>query len=180
MTNKDIRFAPERPARIGSRCWVDDPTYGAAFERKNALCVTTPCVGVHPKEAQGLARRSDINLTMNRAGHRVIADLAAALDTLPDLTKRPERRQQRATGTDGRSLVPGLALSLPKRRSSKASPLSSSGTEVADDRDEGVVSNPDKQRVSSHLSHQVTPCGTCNDPTRRSGRVAEGDGLENR
>ncbi len=55
--------------------------------------------GVHPKQAQDLARHSDINLTMSRYSHTVIADRAAALEALPDLTTGPEREQRRATGT---------------------------------------------------------------------------------
>jgi integrase len=39
--------------------------------------------GVHPKLAQQLARHSDINLTMSRYSHTVLADEAQALDVLP-------------------------------------------------------------------------------------------------
>ena len=45
--------------------------------------------GVHPMQAQDLARHSDINLTMSRDSHAVVADRAAALEALPDLTTRP-------------------------------------------------------------------------------------------
>ncbi len=70
--------------------------------------------GVHPKEAQDLARHSDINLTLSRYSHTVLADRAAAVESLPDLsTAEPAR--QRATGTcDIRPY--GLPECLPERR----------------------------------------------------------------
>lgn len=43
--------------------------------------------GVHPKQAQDLARHSDINLTMSRYSHTLMADRAAALKALPGLTE---------------------------------------------------------------------------------------------
>jgi integrase len=39
--------------------------------------------GVHPKEAQALARHSTITLTMDRYTHLALADLTSALDRLP-------------------------------------------------------------------------------------------------
>ncbi len=42
--------------------------------------------GVPPKVAQDLARHSDINLTLSRYSHTVIADQAEALKVLPDLS----------------------------------------------------------------------------------------------
>jgi integrase len=39
--------------------------------------------GVHPKEAQTLARHSTITLTMDRYTHLALADLTSALDRLP-------------------------------------------------------------------------------------------------
>ena len=41
--------------------------------------------GVHPKLAQDLARHSDINLTMSRYAHTMVADRGRALETLPAL-----------------------------------------------------------------------------------------------
>ena len=41
--------------------------------------------GVHPKIAQGLARHSDINLTLRRYSHTVLSDRATAVAALPDL-----------------------------------------------------------------------------------------------
>jgi hypothetical protein len=42
--------------------------------------------GVHPKDAQALARHSSITLTMDRSAHVRPANLTVALDKLPDLT----------------------------------------------------------------------------------------------
>ena len=56
--------------------------------------------GVHPKAAMDLARHSDINLTMARYWHTVIADRAQALTALPSLTgDSPEAAETKATGT---------------------------------------------------------------------------------
>ena len=55
--------------------------------------------GVHPKQAQDLARHSDINLTLSRYSHTVLTDRAAALTALPDLSES-SRQAARATGTD--------------------------------------------------------------------------------
>jgi site-specific recombinase XerD len=58
--------------------------------------------GVHPKEAQALARHSSITLTLDRYTHVGITDLTAALDRLPELPggNESERQALRATGTD--------------------------------------------------------------------------------
>ena len=83
--------------------------------------------GVHPKQAQDLARHSDINLTMSRYSHTVLADRAAALSALPDLSGGDsDRLEHRATGTCDiapRSLPPGLPKSLPTPAASKPSPV---------------------------------------------------------
>lgn len=63
--------------------------------------------GVHPKQAQALARHSTITLTMDRYTHTVLGDLASALDVLPVLgSPEPQRQEQRATGTDGKAADP--------------------------------------------------------------------------
>ena len=55
--------------------------------------------GVHPKTAQDLARHSDVNLTLSRYTHTVIADRSEALAGLPDL-EALTAEALRATGTD--------------------------------------------------------------------------------
>jgi len=56
--------------------------------------------GVHPKIAMDLARHSDINLTLARYSHTLVADRSKALGALPKLTEDTnEPAIQKATGT---------------------------------------------------------------------------------
>ena len=55
--------------------------------------------GVHPKDAQGLARHSTITLTMDRYTHTARGKLASALEALPDLRHGPAVETLKATGT---------------------------------------------------------------------------------
>ena len=72
--------------------------------------------GVHPKQAQDLARHSDINLTLSRYTHTVLGDRANAVEALPDLDEEEsDGEQNRATGTDGHCLPTGLPNCLPRR-----------------------------------------------------------------
>ncbi len=98
--------------------------------------------GVHPKQAQDLARHSDINLTMSRYGHTVIADRAAALSALPDLSGGDSARQeQRATGTC--DIAPkSLPLGLPTPAASKLSAVASVCTKAAND---GIMSQQENR-----------------------------------
>ena len=70
-----------------------------------------------PNGWRGFARHSDINLTMSRYSHTVLADEAQALDALPAFPsvvggKKVEAARIVATGTDGRQNV--LPSGLPK------------------------------------------------------------------
>ncbi len=60
--------------------------------------------GVHPKTAQQLMRHSDINLTMSRYTHVLRGQEKNAINSLPDLDKKPESQTQKATGTDNKPL----------------------------------------------------------------------------
>lgn len=55
---------------------------------------------VHPKTAQTLARHSKITLTMDRYTHLAVADVAGALEGLPELPNPQPLDAARATGTD--------------------------------------------------------------------------------
>jgi integrase len=55
--------------------------------------------GVAPKVAMDLARHSDINLTLRRYSHTVLAERATAVNSLPDLSPTPSVERMRATGT---------------------------------------------------------------------------------
>ena len=59
--------------------------------------------GVHPKEAQSLARHSTISLTMDRYTHLNVVDLTGALDRLPAIAVEESESEPQvlaATGTD--------------------------------------------------------------------------------
>ena len=66
--------------------------------------------GVAPRTAQAAMRHSVLELTMNTYTDPRLLDVAGALDALPDLPLDDPgtAERQRATGTDGRKLVPGL------------------------------------------------------------------------
>ncbi len=85
--------------------------------------------GVHPKQAQDLARHSAISLTMSRYSHTVIADQAAALSTLATLSGGDsDRQEQQATATYdiAPTVLPlSLPISLPRRAASQTSPVTS-------------------------------------------------------
>ena len=111
--------------------------------------------GVHPKQAQDLARHSDINLTMSRYSHTVMADRAAALEALPDLSPRPVEERQRATGTHGKDS--GMCTSMWKQGSSEGRLVSSDGTETEHERhDETRVSTDEKEPYDASR-HSMSP-----------------------
>ncbi len=66
--------------------------------------------GVAPRTAQAAMRHSVLELTMNTYTDPRLLDVAGALDVLPDLPLDDSgtAERQRATGTYGRKLVPGL------------------------------------------------------------------------
>ena len=94
--------AEERPGRL-KRCWwkeaaemvrVDLDAAGIPFRDdagrvfdfhalRHQFISNLAAAGVHPKEAQTLARHSTITLTMDRYTHLGVRDSAAALDKLP-------------------------------------------------------------------------------------------------
>jgi len=71
--------------------------------------------GVHPKLAQKLARHSDINLTMSRYSHTLLADKSEALNVLPEFpsvfdASDNQRQALRVTGTDATDTPPQNVL----------------------------------------------------------------------
>ncbi len=66
--------------------------------------------GVAPRTAQAAMRHSVLELTMNTYTDPKLLDVAGALNVLPDLPldDGPQAEHQKATGTDGRKLVPML------------------------------------------------------------------------
>ena len=66
---------------------------------RHTFITNLAAAGVHPKQAMDLARHPDINLTLARYSHTVLADRAQAVAALPDLSAAPEEEAMRATGT---------------------------------------------------------------------------------
>lgn len=93
--------------------FVDEAGLFADFHSLRHSFVSMLAAGeVHPKLAQRLARHSDINLTLSRYSHTVLADEAKALTALPQFPtlfghpRTETSAKLRATGTD--SGVPRL------------------------------------------------------------------------
>jgi integrase len=86
--------------------YVDDAGRFADFHSLRHSFVSLLAQGnVHPKRAQKLARHSDVNLTLSRYSHTLLADEAQALDALPAFPSlfdadEPEQQVLKATGTD--------------------------------------------------------------------------------
>lgn len=89
--------------------------------------------GVHPKDAQSLARHSSITLTMDRYTHIGIRQFANALDALPALPPMTgpdtEAAELPATGTDGRTDPSLVALMVALKTDQSCPPVSSSDPE---------------------------------------------------
>jgi len=78
---------------------------------RHAFITALADAGVHPKQAQELARHSTITLTMDHYTHTRRGKLAADLDRLPDLSgPGPEQERQRATGTADATARPDSVL----------------------------------------------------------------------
>ncbi len=93
---------------------VDDAGRFADFHALRHSFITNLVTGgVHPKTAQRLARHSTIGLTMDRYTHMHKADMADALESLPDLSA-PQRQSVRATGTYDTPKTAEKSLSLPE------------------------------------------------------------------
>ncbi len=124
--------------------------------------------GVNPKVAQTLARHSVITLTMDRYTHLYAGDLASALNVLPDLSA-PARQTTAATGTDGKSQESRLSPDLSPGSEFQRSSMQSGGAKSDHVRSREIREIPAE-----------SPIFLGNSEFRRSGRVAECAGLENR
>jgi hypothetical protein len=65
--------------------------------------------GVHPRNAQALARHSTIDLTMNVYTHVDLADLASDVESLPAIGEEPAPEVQPATHSDVATDLANLA-----------------------------------------------------------------------
>ena len=95
--------------------------------------------GVHPKLAQKLARHSDINLTMTRYSHTLLADESEALNVLPQFPSvfdgsNNEQQTLRATGTDAADRPPKNVLpsGLPEKGAPKGNSVHLSAVSASD------------------------------------------------
>ena len=123
--------------------------------------------GVHPKNAQALARHSTINLTMNVYTHTVLGDLANDVDKLPALPTlvggKNEAVALAATGTDGPDTRPD---DDPKRRTKRRFSGGSTCENVANGgkpwrnggQERGGQENPENRQNSRELSSSGEPC----------------------
>ena len=147
--------------------------------------------GVHPKDAQMLARHSTIELTMNTYTHTVRSDLAAALEKLPDLSPRTAKQTHQATGTDGQPskthpgigekvLVDFLAENLPERGSSPEPPQSSHGTEAKTSEESKCAASTEHAGTSDSPVHPETPHDIVGKELRPAGLEPTTYGLGNR
>ena len=85
--------------------------------------------GVHPKDAQTLARHSSITLTLDRYTHTARGKVAKALDALPDLSSEPEIAQPlRATGTYARQGVSYLCQNSIRQGGKASAPVRMNAT----------------------------------------------------
>ena len=124
--------------------------------------------GVHPKTAQTLARHGTIGLTMDRYTHVRDGATALALNVLPCL-ELPKVQIGLGANVCESILSPGLSPALTKKRSL---------TEFTGVKVEGVRGKafPSKSRLLTGLPLS----GNLFNAPRRSGRVVECAGLENR
>ena len=104
-------------------------------------------------------RHGSIDLTMNTYTDSMLLDVAGAMDVLPDLPLDDSTgaERQKATGTDGRSLVPTLASLAVNRcisgtTADKTGGNPPSATNV-------VTSYPDKGSVREACSVEQPPIG---------------------
>ena len=113
--------------------------------------------GVTPRVAQAAMRHSTLELTMNTYTDPRLLDVAGAIDALPTLPPidRPDAQRAKATGTDGRNLVPtlvpdsGNACTLLSQAGTRGDGRPSGGTAVSDALDTACAS------VSDHVSKRA-------------------------
>ncbi len=132
--------------------------------------------GVHPKDAQILARHSTITLTMDRYTHTHRGRLVSALGALPDLSQ-PLPQTPRKTGTDDAAAPSGAQRELEKRL---ALCLAQTGGSGRTSLDSTGLEGRNPQAAQPVADTRETPDSREFSRTRRRARVAEGGGLENR
>jgi hypothetical protein len=86
----------------------EGPLYADLHALRHSYVLLLDQAGVSVKQAMTLARHSDPKLTMARYGRPHLGDLASAVNRLPSLVGQPQAEPTalRATGTDGRKVIP--------------------------------------------------------------------------
>ena len=103
--------------------------------------------GVHPSVAQGLARHSSIDLTMNRYTHVALHNVVGAVESL-SAPEKPADNMLRATGTDDRQ-IRGDAQVTVQASSNEQKPA------FSDDDEEGPKSPMTNEKpVQKHGFHE--------------------------
>jgi len=107
----------DRQRREGSSFLVYRTDAGVAdfHALRHAFITNLARAGVHPKIAQDLARHSDINLTMSRYSHTVLAEQAEALAALPDLRGQTQSDSETAAQSATADSVLGRRLGSNER-----------------------------------------------------------------
>ena len=77
--------------------------YADSHNLRHTFITNLARAGTAPELTMNPARHPDVNPTLGRYSHTRVEDRARALDGLPDLSRRVEPQDLRATGTDDMS-----------------------------------------------------------------------------
>ena len=102
--------------------------------------------GVHPKDAQALARHSTIVLTMDRYSHIGLQDMGAAVASLPAVQVLPKDAESTRTG--GNVVVPMVVLDTAKATDSQPSSTATTATDSAPPGNAETLTFPGKDEGS--------------------------------
>ena len=125
--------------------------------------------GVHPKDAQALARHSTITLTMDCYTHTSRGKLATALEALPDLRHDPAVETLKATGTcDGAETHMSSCMSsdMSEQGTSEGLRLTPDGTQ---ERDSNTGRNERKPLVVASDRSRLSSVDSGSDAMHRAG-----------
>lgn len=171
---EEARDDRERQQRIESDFLAYEDANGRVFDfhaLRHQFISSLAAAGVHPKTAQTLARHSSITLTMDRYTHVGLADIAGALDSLPQLQER-EQQKNLATGTDGRLVQASkeLAQTLARQTGLSRPSMTAPGTSP-DASNYGIIA-----ASSGHERSSVSTATRMANPKRRATSPVAADG----
>jgi len=154
ILDRDLKLAgiPKRD----ERGWTVD-----VHAMRTSFCTMLAKGGVAPRTAMAAARHSDLKLTMQTYTDPKVLDVAGALDALPALPldgTPADRREQKATGTDGNFrqsvclLAPTLAPKSGERSKAGSLPVNS----AANDGDDAGPASVDANRYAVKRNNPLT------------------------